>query len=97
LRETFDWLRDTLAPKFEEGLKELFYDPWRARDDYIGVLLDRTEDAIEAFLAKHGRAPLDQNSKVRALKLLELQRHAMLMYTSCGWFLTTSPASRQSR
>jgi len=86
LREAFDWLRDTLAPKFEEGLKELFYDPWRARDDYIGVLLDRTEDAIEAFLAKHGRAPLDQNSKVRALKLLELQRHAMLMYTSCGWF-----------
>jgi hypothetical protein len=24
--------------------------------------------------------------QVTVLKLMELQRHAMLMYTSCGWF-----------
>ena len=86
LRDAFDWLRDTLAPKFEEALAKLVYDPWRARDDYIGVLLDRTEDVIEDFLAKNGRTSLDQHSKTLTLKLLELQRHTMLMYTSCGWF-----------
>lgn len=86
LRDAFDWLRDTLAPKFEEALAKLLYDPWRARDEYIGVLLDRTEEVIEGFLAKHGLTSLDQHSKILALKLLELQRHTMLMYTSCGWF-----------
>jgi hypothetical protein len=29
---------------------------------------------------------LADEDKTRVLKLLELQRHAMLMYTSCGWF-----------
>ena len=26
--------------------------------------------------------------KVRAMELLEIQRQAMLMYTSCGWFFS---------
>jgi hypothetical protein len=38
------------------------------------------------FLKKHATHDLDAAERVRALKLLELQRHAMLMYTSCGWF-----------
>jgi hypothetical protein len=29
---------------------------------------------------------LNDAEKVEVLKLMELQRHAMLMYTSCGWF-----------
>ena len=29
---------------------------------------------------------LNLSDKTKILKLLELQRHAMLMYTSCGWF-----------
>src|SRR5262249_39379718 len=29
---------------------------------------------------------LNDAEKTVALKLLEIQRHAMLMYTSCGWF-----------
>jgi hypothetical protein len=30
--------------------------------------------------------PIPTDDKVAILKLMELQRHAMLMYTSCGWF-----------
>ena len=30
--------------------------------------------------------PLTEEERVTVLKLMELQRHAMLMYTSCGWF-----------
>ena len=29
---------------------------------------------------------VEDGEQVAALKLLEMQRHAMLMYTSCGWF-----------
>ena len=40
----------------------------------------------ERFFSRHAIVPLNHSSTVTALKLLELQRHAMLMYTSCGWF-----------
>ncbi|HZS00166.1 MAG TPA: DUF3536 domain-containing protein [Chloroflexota bacterium] len=86
LREALDWLRDELAPRYEEVARQFLTDPWQARDDYIGVVLDRSQVNIEAFLARHARRPLQQADKVAVLKLLELQRHAMLMYTSCGWF-----------
>lgn len=86
LRETFDWLRDSLAPKYEQLAQTLLRDPWAARDHYIDVLLDRSENNIENFFKKHSVRELSREEKVLALKLLELQRHAMLMYTSCGWF-----------
>jgi alpha-amylase/alpha-mannosidase (GH57 family) len=86
LREALDWLRDTVAPYYEQAGSELFADPWAARDDYIEVILDRSPESRAAFFARHATRPIDGALEVRALKLLELQRHAMLMYTSCGWF-----------
>jgi alpha-amylase/alpha-mannosidase (GH57 family) len=86
LREALDWLRDALAPRYEEHARHLLRDPWAARDDYIDVVLDRSPDNVEQFLSRHATRELSEDEKVRALKLLELQRHAMLMYTSCGWF-----------
>lgn len=83
LRHALDWLRDELAPRYEKAAKAFFPDPWAARDRYVSVVLDRSPGNVEAFFA--GRAPQGED-RVRALKLLELQRHAMLMYTSCGWF-----------
>ena len=86
LREALDWLRDTLAPAYEEKGKEFLKDPWGARDDYIAVILNRSPENIERFLNKHSARDLSETEKITVLKLLELQRHAMLMYTSCGWF-----------
>ena len=86
LREAFDWLRDTVAPKYEQRAQELLKDAWAARNEYIDVILDRSNENIERFLRKHAVRQLDSNERVLALKLLELQRHLMLMYTSCGWF-----------
>lgn len=86
LREALDWLRDTLAVTFEEKGRELLKDPWAARNDYIAVILDRSPETIERFLSEHAVRDLNQCEKVTVLKLMELQRHAMLMYTSCGWF-----------
>ncbi len=86
LREALDWLRDTLAPHFELRGATLLRDPWAARDDYISVILDRSPENLAAFFDRHARHPLDDDQQTEALQLLELQRHALLMYTSCGWF-----------
>ncbi len=86
LRASLDWLRDTLAPLYEQQAGQLLRDPWGARDTYIGLVLDREPEQIAQFLAQHALHELDRTETTRALKLLELQRHAMLMYTSCGWF-----------
>ncbi len=86
LRRAVDWLRDTVAGPFEQRGKELFQDPWAARDDYIAVVLDRSPENIRRFFHRHAARELNQSETVTALKLMELQRFAMLMYTSCGWF-----------
>jgi len=86
LRAALDQMRDSLAPAYEQKGRELLKDPWEARNDYIGVILDRSPETIEQFLSDHAARELDDAEKTSALKLLELQRQAMLMYTSCGWF-----------
>ena len=88
LREALDWLRDRVATIFEQEGAKLLRDPWSARDDYIDVILDRSHDSIAALLAKHrlSSAGAPPGSTQRTLELLEMQRNAMLMYTSCGWF-----------
>ena len=86
LRAALDWLRDRLEPEYERLAGELLHDPWAARDDYIEVILDRSDASVDAFFARHGRNSLGPAERVRALELLEMQRHAMLMFTSCGWF-----------
>jgi len=86
LRAALDWLRDRLAPIFESQAELYLRDPWESRNDYIRVILDRSEESRNAFFADHAIRPLDQEQQVTVLKLLEMQRHALLMYTSCGWF-----------
>ena len=86
LRDSLDWLRDTLSRKFEEQAGGLLQDAWAARNDYIGVVLDRSPENVTAFLSEHATHDLNHAEQVLALKLLEMQRNAMLMYTSCGWF-----------
>jgi len=86
LRNSLDWLRDRLAPLYESALGELLRDPWAARDAYVDVILDRSQESRERYLAQHAARELDEAERVRAWKLLELQRQVLLSYTSCGWF-----------
>ncbi len=86
LREALDWLRDSAAPFFEKRGSAIFADPWAARDGYIDVILDRSPVSLNRFFSKYATHPLDPEETIAALRLQELQRHAMLMYTSCGWF-----------
>jgi nucleotide-binding universal stress UspA family protein len=84
LRAALDWLRDRARERFLLAGAGLFADPWAARDAYIDVVLD--PGAQDRFLAAHAPGARDAGQRARALELCEMQRHAMLMYTSCGWF-----------
>ena len=86
LRNALDWLRDQLIPIYEETGRKFFRDPWQARDEYIKVIRDRSPANIERFLARHRSHKLTSGEQIDALRLLEMQRHTLLMYTSCGWF-----------
>jgi alpha-amylase/alpha-mannosidase (GH57 family) len=86
LREALDQLRDSLALSFEKRGREFLKGPWAARNDYLDVIQDRSAENVNRFFARHAVRPLSPADMTTALKLLELQRHAMLMYTSCGWF-----------
>jgi hypothetical protein len=87
LRNAMDWLRDEVADRYEAKAAELVRDPWAARDDYIQVLLDGGSDESWArFQGRHAWRVLSPTEEKIFRQLLELQLHAMLMYTSCGWF-----------
>jgi alpha-amylase/alpha-mannosidase (GH57 family) len=86
LREALDWLRDEIAPRYEAKAAEFLRDPWGARNEYIQVILDRTKESRDRFFSSQAKRPLENAEEITVFKLLELQRHAMLMYTSCGWF-----------
>ena len=88
LRAALDGLRDRLAELFESEGARLLRDPWQARDAFIEVLLDPDRTHAAAFVARHAVRELEPAERVRALQLLEMQRQAMLMYTSCGWFFS---------
>jgi alpha-amylase/alpha-mannosidase (GH57 family) len=86
LRQSLDWLRDQLTPHYEWEAGALLSDPWKARDAYVDVIEGRSEESEQAFFARHAVRPLEPAEIEQALRLLEMQRHTLLMYTSCGWF-----------
>jgi len=86
VRAALDHLRDAAAKVFEEKGADLLKDPWAARDAYIEVVLNRSPESLWLFFEAHSRRHLEHAETVAALNLLEMQRHALLMYTSCGWF-----------
>ncbi len=86
LRQALDELRDALVPLTEQETGNLFNDVWAARDAYIQVVLDRSPESIDRFFAAHQAHALSEAERTRARELMEMQRHAQLMYTSCGWF-----------
>jgi len=97
LRQALDWLHDELSAVYEDKASTLFTDAWAARDAYVDVILDRCLQSKEIFYAQHARHRLSAEETVLALRLLEMQRHLLLMYTSCGWFFDdlTGPATLQ--
>jgi alpha-amylase/alpha-mannosidase (GH57 family) len=83
LRESLDWLRESISEIFEREAAKVVKDPWKARNEYVNVVLRRNDDNVKRFLKDHALVDAHPN---QILRIMEMQRHAMLMYTSCGWF-----------
>ena len=88
LREALDYLRDELVVLFEQEGAKYFDNVWDVRNNYINVILDRNEINVKKFQHDNFKPDLSDEQKVHAMELLEIQRQALLMYTSCGWFFS---------
>ena len=86
LRDGLDWLRNYLEGLFEREASVYLKDPWAARNEYIDVLIKRDKSAMDEYMAKHATRTLNDAELTVTIRLLELQKFAMYMYTSCGWF-----------
>jgi alpha-amylase/alpha-mannosidase (GH57 family) len=88
LREALDVLRDKLAALYEREAGAILKDAWGARDRFVRILLDPERREAPEFVAREAGRALEPAEMVKAVRLLELQRQSMLMYTSCGWFFS---------
>jgi alpha-amylase/alpha-mannosidase (GH57 family) len=87
LREGLDWLAGRLHAAFEQEGWELLGDPWAVRDGY-GAVMSAGCDAIARHVADQltQRGLWSEQRAIRARELLEMERDALRMFTSCGWF-----------
>jgi len=86
LREAFNLLKEELSDLFEKEGEKIFHDPWEARNGYIDVIMGRSSQNISKFFERYGRQGADEGGRIKGLKLLEMERHGLRMFTSCGWF-----------
>lgn len=86
LRAALNWLRDQLILIYEKEMLAFTPDPWTIRDKYIEIILNRSEETTEKFIHNYFLSNIISDQKSKIIRLLEMQRHAMLMFTSCGWF-----------
>jgi len=84
LRAALDLLRDHASTIFERRSAGVLVDVWRARDAYVSVLADPSDQTARSAFTSRWFVPGADH--VVALTLLEVQRSAMAMYTSCAWF-----------
>jgi alpha-amylase/alpha-mannosidase (GH57 family) len=92
LRESLNFLRDEHAELFENTGSHYLNDVWDARNDYIKLVFEESYEIYlenkKKFFKKHSSKKLSEQEKDLCIKLLEMQRYSMLMFTSCGWFFS---------
>ena len=85
LRQAVEWLAGELHEAFEREAAGLLADPWAARDAYaesFGAL----GEPDGGFVRVQALRALTDGEAVRAGELLELERNALRLFTSCAWF-----------
>jgi len=88
LRESLDWLRDQLVTIYENIGNRYFKDVWKAREEYIDLILDNSGQTAIKYFSDNAARILSEEELQTCYKLLEMQRFSMFMFTSCGWFFS---------
>ncbi len=86
LRQAVNWLGEKLTTFYDREAAGLLKDPNLACEGYVKVLHRRDREVLEDFLSTHQVRDLPAPDKARALKLLEMRKNSLLIFTSCGWF-----------
>jgi len=84
LRDAMAWLAGGIHRRFEAEAPSLLGDPWEARDDYGRVV--GGGETLSQFLDRKLPPSHTEADRVRAAELLESERNALRLFTSCGWF-----------
>lgn len=84
LRAGLEVIRWAADEAFAALGRSIFVDPWGARDRYAAVVVGAA--GLEDFLESETAGMSDSQALEKARLLLEMQRSAMQMFTSCGWF-----------
>ncbi len=87
LRQALNVLKSRLDSLTERAGENLFKDVWVARDDYGEVVGGGAEDLPRSFIEEN----LSKNSLSdikKARQIMEMQKFALYMFTSCGWFFS---------
>ncbi len=87
LRAALNFLRDRAAAEYEDAGGDLFRNPWDARNGYIELILESLRSS-KNFFERYAKRLLSTGEQDRARALLEMQRHSLLTFTSCGWFFS---------
>lgn len=85
LRDAMDWLAERIHEVFEREGPPLLGDPWTARDLYGRVAAAPPGEGLRLLSELAPRA-LEPEERTRAMELLEMERNALRIFTSCGWF-----------
>jgi len=86
LRDTLNWLRDNLVEVYEREMRFFNNDVWELRNKYIDIILDRNIVNVEKFIKDNAPEGLDEEQTTKFIRLMEMQRQCLLMFTSCAWF-----------
>ncbi len=85
LRDGLNTLAASLHELFEREGSALLGDPWAARDAY-GDAVSHSAEARQAFARQRLVVAETPARRRRAAELLEMERDALRMFTSCAWF-----------
>lgn len=92
LRAGLEELAYAIHERFEREASRWLEDPWAARDAY-GVFASEPvappPEVVAEELSVHvrgGAAALEPPHRTRLAQLLEMERNALRMFTSCAWF-----------
>lgn len=84
LRGAMEWLAKGLHERFEAEGRAFFDDPWAARDAYGAVVGGGV--ASEGDARSSSALSAEDAPSGRARELLEMERDALRLFTSCAWF-----------
>jgi alpha-amylase/alpha-mannosidase (GH57 family) len=89
LRSALVWLSERLHQIFERRGAPLFGDVWGARDAYgtvVGAVdVEERERFVRTWIDRERRTPGEEHVEA-GLDLLEMERYALGLFTSCAWF-----------